>query len=222
MTRLVPMAALLALAACGSGQKVDPMQQVGPHPYLPKPAEELVADVGVAKVVGWKQGEAPTVPPGFKIEALATGLTSPRNVLALANGDVLVVESQRVGSEPTDRPKDPIRDFIMSIAHGGGGKETAGAGGAPPQRITLLRDADGDGKAEFKTVLVTGLNSPSGMAYADGQLYIGNTDALVRLPFTPGQTRIDAKPVVIAKLPTPPWMVFWVLLPPVCRATEPL
>jgi len=200
MTRLVPMAALLALAACGSGQKVDPMQQVGPHPYLPKPAEELVADIGVAKVVGWKQGEAPTVPAGFKIEAMATGLTSPRNVLALANGDVLVVESQRVGSEPVDRPKDPIRDFIMSIAHGGGGADTAGGGG-PPQRITLLRDADGDGKPELKTVLLDHLNSPFGIAVLGDQLYVANTDALMRYPFTPGQTKITAPGQRVVELP---------------------
>ena len=202
MTRVLPLCAMLALAACGSGQKVDPSQQVGPHPYLPKPAEELVADVGVAKVVGWKQGEAPTVPAGFKIEAMATGLTSPRNVYPLANGDILVVESQRVGSEPVDRPKDPIRDFIMSIAHGGGGaKETAGAGGGPPQRITLLRDADGDGRPELKTVLLDHLNSPFGVAAVGGQLYVANTDALVRYPFTPGQTRITAPGQLVTALP---------------------
>jgi glucose/arabinose dehydrogenase len=199
MRRLVPLSALLALAACGSGQKVDPMQQVGPHPYLPNPVEELVADVGVAKVVGWKQGEAPTVPAGFKIEPMATGLTSPRNVLALPNGDVLVVESQRVGSEPVDRPKDPIRDFIMSIAHGGGGKETAGGG--PPQRITLLRDADGDGKPELKSVLLDHLNSPFGIAVVGGQLYVANTDALIRYPFTPGQTKITAPGQRVVELP---------------------
>ena len=129
MNRLLVAALLAPLAACGSSQKIDTSQQMGPNPVLPEPSEELVAAVGVPKVVGWKNGETPVVPPGFKIEAMATGFESPRNVYPLANGDVLVVETQRVGSEPVDRPKDPIRDFIMTMAHGGGGaKETAGAG----------------------------------------------------------------------------------------------
>src|SRR5690349_5238856 len=134
MTRraLLSTALLIApLAACGSPQNVDPSQQVGSNPVLPAPHEELISAVGVAKVVGWKNGETPVVPRGFKIEAMATGLSSPRNVVALPNGDALVVETQRVGTEPVDRPKDPIRDFIMSMAHGGGGggKETAGNNG---------------------------------------------------------------------------------------------
>src|SRR5512144_2330747 len=162
--RILIGAALVSLAACGNPQKIDPMQQVGANPLLPEPSEELIAAVGVPKVVGWKQGETPIVPKGFQIQAVATGLSNPRRVYTLPNGDILVVESQRVGSEPVDRPKDPIRDFIMSMAHGGGGaKETSGAGGGPPQRITLLRDADGDGKPEIRTVLLDHLNSPFGI-----------------------------------------------------------
>src|SRR3954471_12790244 len=200
--RLIPAAALLALAACGTKQNVDPSQQVGPNPVLPQPSEELVADVGVPKVVGWKPGETPTVPRGFRIEALATGLSNPRNVLALPNGDVLVVESQRVGSEPVDRPKDPIRDFIMSLAHGGGGAtETNGAAGGPPQRITLLRDADGDGEAEARSVLVDHLNSPFGVAVVGNDLYVANTDGILRYPFTPGQTQISATGQKVIDLP---------------------
>src|SRR4051794_17101287 len=151
--------AMGALAACGNPQKIDPGQQVGANPVLPKPAEELVAAVGVPKVVGWKAGEMPSVPPGFHIQALATGLANPRNVYPLANGDILVGETDRVGTEPVERPKDPVRDFIMSMAHGGGGAtETAGASGGPPQRITLLRDANGDGKVDLKSVLVDHLH----------------------------------------------------------------
>jgi len=200
--RLLVAAGVTALAACSNPQKVDPMQQVGANPLLPKPEEELVADVGVPKVVGWKGGETPTVPAGFRIQAMATGLESPRNVLALPNGDLLVVESQRTGSEPVDRPKDPIRDFIMSIAHGGGGsKETAGAGGGPPQRITLLRDADGDGRPELRTVLVDHLNSAFGIVEVGNDLYVANTDAILRYPFTPGQTQITARPQKVIDLP---------------------
>jgi glucose/arabinose dehydrogenase len=199
--RALAVLALLPLAGCGRVQDIDPAQQVGPNPLLPKPAEELVAAVGVPKVVGWKAGEAPSVPPGFHIQALATGLANPRNVYPLANGDILVVESDRVGSEPVDRPKDPIRDFIMAMAHGGGGgKETSGEAGKP-QRITLLRDVDGDGKPELRTVLLDHLNSPFGVALVGNDLYVANTDAIVRYPFTPGQTKVTAPGQRVIELP---------------------
>jgi glucose/arabinose dehydrogenase len=202
MKRYATLAIFASLASCGSGQKIDPSQQVGPNPVLPKPVEELIAAVGVPKVVGWKAGETPAVPAGFKIEAMATGLVSPRRVYALPNGDVLVVESQRVGTEPVDRPKDPIRDFIMSMAHGGGGAtETQGAAGGPPQRITLLRDADGDGKPELKSVLLDHLNSPFGVVLVGNDLYVANTDSIVRYPFTPGQTKITAPGQKVIDLP---------------------
>ncbi len=200
--RFLATAALLSFASCSTKQNVDPMQQVGPNPVLPEPAQGLIADVGVAKVVGWKKGETPSVPAGFRIQAMATGLASPREVYALANGDILVVESQRTGSEPVDRPKDPIRDFIMSISHGSGGaQETSGAGGGPPQRITLLRDANGDGQPEQKTVLVDHLNSAFGVVLVGSDLYVANTDAIVRYPFTPGQTKVNAPPQKVIDLP---------------------
>jgi glucose/arabinose dehydrogenase len=165
---------------------------------LPDPAEELVAAVGVPEVVGWKAGEAPSVPAGFHIVAMATGLSNPREVYPLVNGDLLVVESQRVGSEPVDRPKDPIRDFIMSMAHGGGGGKESGG---PAQRITLLRDADGDGKPELKSVLVDHLNSPFGAVVVGNDLYVADTDAILRYPFTPGETKITARPQKVVDLP---------------------
>src|SRR5206468_2240649 len=156
--------------------------------------------VGVPKVIGWKAGETPSVPQGFKIEAMATGLSNPRNVYPLTNGDVLVVETDRVGSEPVDRPKDPIRDFIMSMAHGGGGKETSGSAGKP-QRITLLRDANGDGKPELRSVLVDHLVSPFGIVLVGNDLYIADTDGIIRYPFTPGQTKITASGQKVIDLP---------------------
>ena len=195
-------AACAALAACGQPQNIDPSQQVGPNPVLPQPHEDLIAAVGVPKVLGWKPGEAPSVPPGFHIQALATGLANPRTVYPLPNGDILVVETDRTGTEPVDRPKDPIRDFIMSMAHGGGGaKETAGAGAGTPQRITLLRDADGDGKAELKTVLLDHLYMPFGVVLVGNDLYVANTDSIVRFPFTPGQTRITVPGQKVIDLP---------------------
>jgi len=192
-------AVIVLLASCGNPEKIDLSQQVGPNPVLPKPVEQLVADVGVPKVVGWKTGEAPSVPPGFRIEPLATGLAHPRTVYPLPNGDVLVVETDRKSSEPVDRPKDPIRDFIMSMAHGGGG---ATPPTVQPQRITLLRDADGDGKPELRTVLLDHLNMPFGVVVVGNDLYVANTDAIVRYPFTPGQTKITTAGAKVIDLPS--------------------
>lgn len=203
------LAALLAVSAlpgCGGGQKIDPNAQYGPNPLLPEPKEALISDVGVYKVVGWKAGETPTVPAGFRIEAIATGLANPRNVLALPNGDVLIVESKKEGGEPVQRPKDPIRDWIMSMAHG-----QAKSGEAPPQsnRITLVRDANGDGRPDGRSVLVDKLNAPFGVAVIGSDLYVANTDAIVRYPFVPGQTRITAPGVKVADLPAGPINHHW-------------
>ena len=195
--QLLSASAAIALSACGKVQDVDPSQQFGSNPVLPKPHEELIAAVGVPNVVGWKGGETPTVPRGFQIQAMATGLSSPRNVYPLPNGDILVVETDRIGSEPVDRPKDPVRDFIMNLAHGGGGEEKS----AKPQRITLLRDADGDGKPELKSVLVDHLVSPFGVVVVGNDLYVADTDGILRFPFTPGQTSITAQPQKVIDLP---------------------
>jgi glucose/arabinose dehydrogenase len=202
--RLLCAAAIIALGACGQPQHVEKSQQYGANPVLPKPHEELIADVGVAKVVGWKNGETPAVPAGFKIEAMATGLSNPRNVLALPNGDVLVVESRNEGVEPIDRPKDPVRDFIMGLAHGS-------SGGPPPEsnRITLLRDANGDGKPEARTVLIRGLNAPFGIVQSGGNLFVAATDAILRYPFAPGQTSIAVPAQKIIDLPAGPINHHW-------------
>ena len=206
MKQLLLATALLPLAACGEGQEIDPNSQYGPNPVLPAPHEKLIADVGVYEVVGWQAGESPTVPAGFQIQALATGLANPRNVLALPNGDILIVESKYENSEPVQRPKDPIRDWIMARAHGQvKSGETSGAG----NQITLVRDANGDGKPEGRSVLVQGLNGPFGVAVVGNGLYVANTDAIVRYPFTPGQTRIAGPGVKVADLPAGPINHHW-------------
>lgn len=191
--------AAIPLAACGARQDPDPSQQIGPNPVLPAPHEGILPEMSVPKVVGWKAGQWPNVPPGFQIKALATGLANPRTVYTLPNGDILVVETQVTRSEPVDRPKVPVRNFIMRLAHGGGLFPKSGP--PPPQRITLLRDADGDGRPEVRTVLVDHLDSPFGVAYLNGYLYIANTGALVRYPFTPGQTQITAPAEKVVNLP---------------------
>ncbi|KQX20834.1 MULTISPECIES: PQQ-dependent sugar dehydrogenase [unclassified Sphingomonas] len=194
---LLVIAALAALYVLATSEtaEVDFAKVTGPRPEITAPRETLIPTLNVAKATGWKAGEKPTAAAGLSVAAFAEGLTHPRWIYALPNGDILVSES----NSPTRDDENGgggITGFVMEKA-----MARAGAGVASPNRIILLRDADGDGKAELKTVLIAGLNSPSGMAWTDGQLYIGNTDALVRVPFTPGQTKIDAKPVVVAKLP---------------------
>jgi glucose/arabinose dehydrogenase len=187
--------AVAALAACGPGQKIDPSQQVGANPVLPKTAEPiLLPRANIPPVVGWKDGEAPSVPAGFSVQKMATGLASPRNVYALANGDVLVVQALKQGKEPVERLKNPFFDLIFSFAH-----KSSRIG--PTNRITLLRDVDGDGRPELQSVLLDQLNSPFGIVLVGSDLYVAETDKIMRYPFTPGQTRITARGQKIIDLP---------------------
>src|SRR5882762_4078838 len=145
-TPLRPIAALIsfvALAACSS-KGGDPALQYGPDPYLPEASEYLLPPMSVPKAISWKPSEMPTVSAGLKVEALATGLEHPRTLYTLPNGDILVVESNSPGTEPY-RPKDFIAGKV---------KARAGAAAKGGNRITLLRDADGNGngKPELRTV----------------------------------------------------------------------
>src|SRR4051794_168154 len=146
----IQLAAALALCAsaaatpAGYAQGFDPQEQLGPDPKLPEPKQYLFPPMHLAKVVGWKQGEMPSVPQELKIEAIATGLQHPRSLYVLANGDVLVVESKSPGVEPITRPKTIVMNFIESQVTSGG----SGAS-APSNRITLLRDTNGDGKPDM-------------------------------------------------------------------------
>jgi glucose/arabinose dehydrogenase len=182
--------ALAALAAC-SDKGGDPLRQYGPNPVLPDPHQYLLPPMSVPNAVGWKPGEAPTVPAGLRIQAMATGLMHPRIVYPLPNGDILVVESNGPGTKPF-RPKDYIQGKV---------KARAGAAQKGGNRITLLRDADGDGVPELKTVLLDKLHSPYGIAWVAGTLYVANTDAIMAFPFTPGETKITAPGVKLADLP---------------------
>ncbi len=193
--RLASCAAVLALAACGRSQPLDPSSQLGPNPALPDPAEAIImTDINLAKPVAWKNNEAPTVPPGFRIQAMATGLMSPRRVYALPNGDVLVVQALKEGKEPIERVKNPFFDFIFGMAHSSSTK-------GPTNQIALLRDANGDGTPELKSVLLDHLNSPFGIVVVGNDLYVAETDKLMRYPFTPGQTRITARGQKVIDLP---------------------
>jgi glucose/arabinose dehydrogenase len=192
---ILTCAAAALLGACSNSQKIDPLQQVGPNPLLPKVNEPvLLPRAVVPEVVGWKEGEAPDVPNGFRIQPMATGLMSPRNVYPLANGDILVVQALKEGKEPVERLKNPFFDLIFGSAH-----KTSTKG--PTNRITLLRDADSDGTPELKTVILDHLNSPFGIVLVGSDLYVAETDKIMRYPFTPGQTRITDKGQKVIDLP---------------------
>jgi len=186
---------VLALAGCGRSQPLDPSSQLGPNPVLPDPAEAVaMTDLNLAKPIAWKNNEAPTVPPGFRIQAMATGLMSPRRVYALPNGDILVVQALKEGKEPVERVKNPFFDFIFGMAHGS-------SAGGPSNRVVLLRDANGDGVPEMKSVLLDHLNSPFGIVLVGNDLYVAETDKLMRYPFTPGQTKITVAGQKVIDLP---------------------
>lgn len=193
----------LALAGCGGAGGGD---QIGPDPVIPAPRQPILPSINVAKVIGWRAGETPKAPPGFRVEALARGLSHPRFVYVLPNGDILAVESRAPQpGEPIDRPKEPIRGWIEGLASGAG----ASASDAPTNRITLIRDADGDGVAEGRTLFLDGLNSPFGVVLLGNALYVANTDGVVRYPYAPGQTRITAAPTRVTALPGGPYNHHW-------------
>ncbi|MBO9198428.1 sorbosone dehydrogenase family protein [Rhizobium sp. 16-449-1b] len=197
---LFASAGLLALAGC-SDNEPEPTE-IGPNPKLPAQAEYFVPPMNVAKVVGWKDGETPKVAAGLKVQALATGLSHPRSVYTLPNGDILAVESTAPTGEPITRPKDLIVGWVQSLATGGGGGEAS-------NRITLLRDADGDGVAETREVFLDHLNSPFGVALVGGDLYVANTDAIVRYPYREGDTKISDPGTVLTELPGGPIDHHW-------------
>ncbi|MBB3694164.1 sorbosone dehydrogenase family protein [Sphingomonas sp. BK580] len=190
---------LLVLAAIGvfaylawpDAARLDLATVTGARPTITPPREQMLPTVKTADPIGWKGGEAPTPAAGLRVAAFATGLDHPRWLYRLPNGDVLVAETN---SPP--REGGGIQGWVMRHLLG-----KVGAGGPSANRITLLRDADGDGRAEIRTVFMTGLTSPSGMVLFDGQLYVANTDSLVRVPYTEGATSITAKPELVVKLP---------------------
>ena len=183
-------AAVLILSGCGGGSDPE-LDQTGPRPDLPERNETLVPPMNIATPTGW-DGEMPTAPAGFTVTALATDLRIPRQMLVLPNGDILVAEGSG-GNAPKLRPKDVIAGFIKARG------KTKVKGG---DRITLLRDADGDGRAEVRSVFIDDLDAPYGLAFVDGSLYVANQDALLRFPYQEGQTRITAAGEEVTKLPS--------------------
>ncbi len=196
---------LIALAGCSDdNSEFDISRQIGPDPYLPEPSTALLPDLKLAEIIGWQDGETPTVPDGLTVTAYARDLAHPRTVHTLPNGDVLVVQGRGPGGKPLNRPKDHIRGWIMSIASGGGGGEPKES-----NLVTLLRDTDRDGEVDERSDLLTGLNSPFGIAWHDGTLYVAATDAILTYPYELGQMEITAEPTVLTPLPGGPIDHHW-------------
>ena len=181
------------LAGCGGGRALSPGSTEGVDPALPPPQRALIPTVDIAPATGWPQGAAPTPARGLVVSRFAGGLEHPRWLHVLPNGDVLVAESNApAGKSGVDGIKGKVMGVVM---------KRAGAGVPSAERISVLRDADGDGIAEVRQPFLTGLHSPFGMALMGDTLYIANADALVSVPYRTGQLRIDAVPAEVVDLP---------------------
>ena len=195
----IPLVAL-ALASCGERARHGIEAGTGPAPLLPKPVKTLFPTVKVADATGWPQGMTPVPAAGLSVNEFAGGLQHPRWLHVLPNGDVLVAESDSPG---TDKSGGGIKGFFQKML-----MKKAGSGTPSANRITLLRDANGDGIAEQRSPLATGLYSPFGMALVGGELFVANADALVAFPFAPGQIQITAPPRTVTPLPSG-WNHHW-------------
>ncbi len=195
---LAPVAALAQSATApatstpaATAQATPVAAQVGPQPTLPEPQRGLLPDMKVPRPATW--GDAvPTVPQGYSVTAIATDLKIPRQMLVLPNGDILVAEGSG-GGAPKLRPKDFIAGFIKNL-----GKSGVKGG----NRLTLLRDADGDGTYEMQGVFAENLNAPYGLALVNGSLFVANQDAVVRFDYVDGQTTANGPPVTLTTLPS--------------------
>lgn len=190
--------AVLTLVGCSTESKLDPSVGFGPNPTLPAPRTTLLPTVNIAEATHWPEGRMPVPAAGFRVQAFAVGLDHPRWLYRLPNGDILVAESNA-----------PPKPEGLDDGAGGGFRawaqglimRRAGARAASADRITLLRDANGDGVAETRTAFLENLMSPFGMTLVGDTLYVANADAVVAFPYRAGETRIAAPPRKIADLP---------------------
>ncbi|WP_454564919.1 PQQ-dependent sugar dehydrogenase [Pseudomonas sp. AIG] len=181
------------LAACGETSSLQVSDGTGPSPKLPEPNKTLIPTVNIAPAIGWPAGTKPTAAAGTQVAAFAEGLDHPRWLYVLPNGDVLVAETN---APPKPDDSSGIRGWVMKKVMG-----KAGAGVPSPNRITLLRDADHDGFAETRTVFLQNLNSPFGMTLVGNDLYVADTDRLLRFNYESGATEIKSQPIKVVDLP---------------------
>ncbi|KAB7645444.1 PQQ-dependent sugar dehydrogenase [Polymorphobacter fuscus] len=200
MRRLTLFAPIL-LAACGDTATLPITAGQGTSPTLPAPASSLLPTVNIAKRVGWPDGAAPTAAPGLAVNAFAAGLAHPRWLYALPNGDILVAETNGPARpEEETGIKGKVQKLVMGLA---------GATVPSADRITLLRDTDGDGVADVQAPFLTGLHSPFGMVLVGDQLFVAEADRLTRFAYVPGATAITTPGTRVADLPGGPRNHHW-------------
>ena len=194
-------AIVLVLAGCGDQATLPIKAGMGPSPTLPPPHHTLIPTINIAPAKGWPARATPVAAEGLTVSAYASGLDHPRWVYVLPNGDVLVAETN---APPKPEDGNSIKGWVMKKV-----MKRAGAGTPSANRITLLRDADGDGVAETKTVFLAGLHSPFGMTLVGDSLYVANSDAVIRFPYKTGDLRITDPGKKIADLPAGPINHHW-------------
>jgi len=199
--RLFVCLLILNLDACGEVATLPEQAGIGPHPTLPPPNPTLLPTVNIAPAKGWPAGITPKAAAGLAVNAFATGLDHPRWLYVLPNGDVLVAETN---APPQPEDSKGLKGWFMKRI-----MKRAGAGVPSANRITLLRDANGDGIAETRTVFLQGLNSPFGMTLVGNDLYVANTDSLVRFPYRTGETQLIEPGVKVLDLPAGPINHHW-------------
>lgn len=190
---LVLLSLLGLVSACGGHARLSPQDGAGTNPQLPPPNPTLIPTVEIAPAVGWSEGATPTPAADLEVTAFAEGLGHPRWLYVLPNGDVLVAETN---APPGKGGIGGIKGWMMKRV-----MKRAGAAVPSANRITLLRDSDGDGKAEFRSVFLQGLHSPFGMVLLGDTLYVANANALLKVPYQSGETTITATPAKITGLP---------------------
>ena len=197
------IAAALLLSACSESARLRSDQGFGPDPQLPTPVKTLIPTVNIAPANPWPEGTMPVAAAGTTVRLFADQLDHPRWLYVLPNGDVLVAE--------TNAPDRPLRAELLGIKGWVMGLVMKRAGAAVPSanRITLLRDANGDGAAEVRSVFLENLNSPFGMALVGGELFIANSDALVKVAYRDGDTRASGPVTKVAELPGGPLNHHW-------------
>ena len=201
MLPLIAGLSLLSLAACGDKATQTVEEGMGATPKLPAPNATLLPTVKIATAKGWAEGAKPAAAKGLAVAAFAKDLDHPRWLYVLPNGDVLVAETN---TPPQPGETGGIKGWVAGMV-----LKRAGAAAPTANRITLLRDADGDGVAETREAFLENLNSPFGMALVGNDFYVANADAIIRFPYKDGETKITEQGVKVVDLPGGPINHHW-------------